>query len=78
MYRFQNAYETHIREAQYGFRQNRLTTHGIFIVKMGTEKFGGTLIAVYVDLTAAYDNIPRDFIFRLLKLRTSCNLQEDV
>ena len=37
---------------------------------MVTEKVGDTLIAVYVDLTAAYDHIPRDFLFKVLKLRT--------
>ena len=70
MNRFQNAYEIHISETQYGFRQNRSTSDGIFIVKMVMEKVGDTLIAVYVDLTAAYDHIPRDFLFKVLKLRT--------
>ena len=40
MNRFQKAYETHISEAQFGFRQNRSTSDGIFIVKMVTEKLG--------------------------------------
>ena len=26
--------------------------------------------SVYIDLTAAYDHIPRDFLFRVLELRT--------
>ena len=34
------------------------------------EKYGGELIAVYIDLTAAYHHIPRDFLFRILSLRT--------
>ena len=35
------AYETHISETQYGFRQNRSTSDGIFIVKTVIEKYGG-------------------------------------
>ena len=70
MHRFQKAYQTHISEAQFGFCQKRSTSDGIFIVKMVTEKVKETLIAVYIDLTAAYDHIPRDFPFRVLNLRT--------
>lgn len=62
--------EEHISGAQYGFRQNRSTADGIFIVKTVIEKYGEPLIAVYVDLTAAYDHIPRDFLFRVLRIRT--------
>ena len=68
--RLKTAYESHISDAQYGFRQNRSTSDGIFVVKTVIEKYGGTLIAVYIDLTAAYDHIPRDFLFRVLKIRT--------
>ena len=68
--RFQIAYETHISEAKFGFHQNRSTSDGIFIVKMVTEKVGETVTAVYIDLTAAYDHIPRNFLFRVLNLRT--------
>ena len=55
---------------QFGFRQNRSTSDGIFIVKTVIEKYGGTIIAVYIDLTAAYDHIPREFLFHMLTLRT--------
>ena len=71
--RMKVAYETHISETQYGFRQNRSTSDGIFIVKTVIEKYGGRLIAVYIDLTAAYDHIPRDFLFRVLKMRTGAS-----
>ena len=68
--RLKEAYETNISEAQFGFRRNRSTTDGIFIVENIIEKYGGPLIVVYIDLTAAYDHIPRDFLFRVLTLRT--------
>ena len=34
------------------------------------DKYGDVFIAVYVDLTAAYDHIPRDFLFKVLEFRT--------
>ena len=34
------------------------------------EKYDGPFVAVYIDLTAAYDHIPRDFLFRVLEIRT--------
>jgi retron-type reverse transcriptase len=68
--RLKKAYEKHISEAQYGFRQNRSTNDAILVVKSVIEKYGETLIVVYIDLTAAYDHVPRDFLFRVLTLRT--------
>ena len=70
MMRIQEAYELYMSNEQFGFRRNRSTSDGIFIVKQIIEKYEGTLIAVYIDLTAAYDHIPRDFLFRVLALRT--------
>ena len=34
------------------------------------EKYNGPFVAVYIDLTAAYDHIPRDFLFKVLEFRT--------
>ena len=52
---------------------NPSTADGIFIIKNVLDRFGGTIIAVYIDLTAAYDHVPRDFLFRLLKMRTGAH-----
>lgn len=71
--RLKEFYEKNLSGAQFGFRSNRSTTDGIFIVKTVTEKYGGELIAVYIDLTAAYDHIPRDFLFRIPSLRTGAH-----
>lgn len=38
---FKSTYEVHMSEVQYGFRENRSTSDGIFIVKMVVEKYGG-------------------------------------
>lgn len=68
--RLKEAYENHLGETQFGFRKNRSTGDAIFVLKSVIEKHGGQLLAVYIDLTAAYDHIPRDFLFRVLTLRT--------
>ena len=62
-----------ISEAQYGFRKNRSTTDGMFIVKTIIEKHAGPLIAVYIDLNAAYDHVTRDFLFIMLEIRTGAS-----
>jgi len=71
--RLKTAYENSISNAQYGFRANRSTTDGIFIMKNVVDKYKDPFVAVYVDLTAAYDHIPRDFLFRVLEIRTGAS-----
>ena len=68
--RLKDAYENSISNTQFGFRKNRSTTDGIFIMKNIIEKYKDPFIAVYIDLTAAYDHIPRDFLFKVLEIRT--------
>ena len=76
--RIKDAYEKHINEDQFGFRKNRSTTDGIFIMKNVIEKTIDPFIAVYIDLTAAYDHIPRDFLFRVLRFRLDAPLIIDI
>ena len=71
--RLKEAYESSISNAQFGFRKNRSTTNGIFIMKNVIEKYKGSFIAVYIDLTAAYDHIPREFLFKVLEIRTGAS-----
>ena len=68
--RLQDAYEFNLSNFQFGFRKNRSTTDGIFIMKNVIDKHKDPFVAVYIDLTAAYDHIPRDFLFKVLELRT--------
>ena len=56
-------------EFQFGFRRNRSTADGIYMMNNIIKKSKEPLIAIYVDLTAAYDHIPRDFLFRVLDFR---------
>ena len=71
--RFQDAYEKQMSESQFGFRKGRSTTDGIFILNTIIAKRKEPLIAIYIDLTAAYDHIPRDLLFRVIELRTGAS-----
>ena len=72
--RLQDTYEHNISEAQFGFRKGRSTSDAIFIIKNVIEKHTGPLVLIFVDLTAAYDHIPREFLFRVLEFRTGANI----
>ena len=71
--RIKEAYEQNISESQFGFRCNRSTSDAIFVVKSVIEKYAGNLVIVYIDLTAAYDHIPRNFLFQVITLRTGAH-----
>ena len=72
--RLQDTYEHNISEAQFGFRKGRSTCDAIFIIKNIIEKHSGPLVLIFVDLTAAYDHIPREFLFRVLEFRTGAKI----
>ena len=72
--RLQGTYENNISEAQFGFRKSRSTCDAIFILKNVLQKHTGPLVLIFVDLTAAYDHIPREFLFRVLEFRTGAKI----
>ena len=72
--RLLDTYEHNISEAQFGFRKGRSTGDAIFILKNIIQKHSGPLVLVFVDLTAAYDHIPREFLFRILEFRTGAKI----
>ena len=72
--RLQKTYELNISEAQFGFRKGRSTCDAIFIVKNVIQKHAGPLVLVFIDLTAAYDHIPREFLFRVLEFRPGAKI----
>ena len=55
---------------QYGFRQQRSTTDGIFILKNLIEKTNTPFVATFIDLKAAYDWVPRDSLIKVFEFRT--------
>ena len=65
-------YEAQLTDEQNGFRQNRGTTDRIYNIKriqqISNRKLQ-PLYLVFVDLSAAFDHIPRKWMFDSIKLR---------
>ena len=65
-------YEAQLSDEQNGFRKNRGTTDGIYSVKRVhqiSNRKKQPLFLLFVDLTAAFDHIPRKWLFESIKLR---------
>ena len=65
-------YEAQLTDEQNGFRKNRGTTDGIFTVKrihQISNRKTQPLYLLFVDLTAAFDHIPRDWLFQSIRMR---------
>ena len=59
-------------DEQNGFRKNRGTTDGIYTIKrvqQVTHKKQQPLFLLFVDLTAAFDHVPRKWLFDSIRLR---------
>ena len=74
--RLQPWYEAQLTDEQNGFRQDRGTTDGIYNIKriqqISNRKLQ-PLYLVFVDLSAAFDHIPRKWMFDSIKLRFENN-----
>ena len=46
----------------------------IFIIKSVIQKHTGPLVLIFVDITAVYGHIPREFLFRVLEFRTGAKI----
>ena len=65
-------YEAQLSEEQNGFRKNRGTTDGIYSLKRAhqiSNRKKQPLFLLFVDLTAAFDHIPRKYLFDSIRLR---------
>ena len=72
--RWRNWYEKQLMDQQQGFRRARGTTDGIFIVKRVqqiSEKMKKPVYALFVDLSAVFDNVRREWMFKSIKNRHS-------
>ena len=70
--RLRKRYDDNLLDQQQGFRPNRGTTDGIFFVKRLQEIANKTtqpIYALFVDLTAAFDHVNRDWLFQSIKQR---------
>ena len=67
-------YEAQLSEEQNGFRENRGTTDGIYSVKRVQQisnRKKQPLFLLFIDLTAAFDHVPRKWLFDSIRLRLS-------
>ena len=65
-------YDEQLLDQQQGFRSGRGTTDGIFILKsiqQITDKMKKPTYLLFVDLTAAFDHVERDWLFKTIKCR---------
>jgi len=70
--RLREWYERQITDEQNGFRPNRGTTDGIYTVKrihQISHRKQQLLYLLFVDLSAAFDHIPRKWLFDTISLR---------
>lgn len=70
--RLRKWYDDNLLDQQQGFRPNRGTTDGIFLVKRLQQIANKTtqpIYAIFVDLTAAFDHVNRDWLFQSIKQR---------
>ena len=70
--RWRNWYEKQLMDQQQGFRRARGTTDGILTVKRVqqiSEKMKKLVYALFVDLSAAFDHVRREWMFKSIKNR---------
>ena len=62
--------DSKLEDGHSGFRPGRNTTDQIFIVKQIFDKsgeYGKDLFACFVDLEKAYDRVPQDILWKVLR-----------
>ena len=70
--RFRSWYEAQLSDHQNGFRKNRGTTEGIYTIKRVQQishRKKQPVFLLFVDLSAAFDHIPRRWLFESISLR---------
>ena len=71
-------YEDQLSDHQNGFRKNRGTTDGIYTIKRVQQisnRKKQPVFLLFVDLSAAFDHIPRRWLFESISLRFRSNQQ---
>ena len=76
--RLKECYQENISKAQFGFRRDRSTTDGVFLLRQMIKNTKGGIIVLYIDLTAALDKAPRHIMHGVLKVRTGCEKLIDI
>ena len=71
--RLEYVYNAIIDRSQCGFRQNSSTADAVWILHECISKSTMKFYVLYIDLTAAYDKLPRHLLFYLLYKRFKCH-----
>ena len=72
------SYEVNISNGNFGFRQDRSTTDGVFITQQVLKNTEGVIVALYIDLTAAFNKLPKHLMCEVLKITTGCKKLIDI
>ena len=70
--RLRSWYESQLMDKQQGFRSGRGTTDAIYILKRTheiTDRMKKPVYLLFIDLTAAFDHVDRDLMFRTIRYR---------
>ena len=70
--RIAEAYNKTLDQTQFGFRRNKGCDNAIFVLRNVINRSPETMYISFIDLTAAYDKIPRNLLFRVLDIRLGC------
>jgi retron-type reverse transcriptase len=70
--RISESYNNTIEQNQFGFRKNKGCDNAIFILRNVINTSKEKMYICFIDLTAAYDKIQRNLLFRVLDIRLSC------
>ena len=70
--RISESYNNTIEQNQFGFRKNKGCDNAIFILRNVINTSKEKMYICFIDLTAAYDKIPRNLLFRVLDIRLGC------
>ena len=74
--RLKEWYDENLSDQQQGFRPGRGTTDGIYLVKRLQQISNITkrnIFALFIDLTAAFDHVNRNWLFASIKQRFPSN-----
>ena len=79
--RLRSWYEAQLSDHQNGFRKNRGTTDGIYTIKRVQQishRKKQPVFLLFVDLSSAFDHIPRRWLFESISLRFRANQQPKI
>ena len=68
--RLEKVYEANIDNYPFGLRKDRSTVDNLFVYNQLRRSSAATTLALYADLTTAFDKLPRRLLWKVIELRT--------